>query len=115
MPISIDEFEEHDGSSELTNAERVLRFLIQNRDQAFKAAEIADETSINANSIHPVLKRLEERNLVRHKPPYWALGDLDTVRSASMFRSTAAFLDEELGSESREEWLEAASEMRNGE
>jgi predicted ArsR family transcriptional regulator len=108
MPISIDEFESRDERDEPTNAERVLRFLVQNRDRAFKAAEIADAADIDENSIHPVLKRLEERELIRHKPPYWALGDLEAIRDASMFGSTAAFLDAELGSESRDEWLEAA-------
>lgn len=108
MPISIDEFESRDDRDEPTNAERVLRFLVRNRDRAFKASEIADAAGVAENSIHPVLKRLGERDLVRHKPPYWALGDLEAIRSASIFRSTAAFLDAELGSESRETWLEAA-------
>jgi len=115
MPISIDEFESHDGRGEPTNAERVLRFLVRNRDQAFKAAEIAERAGVNANSIHPVLRRLEERELVRHKPPYWALGDPETVRNASIFRSTAAFLDEELGAESRSEWVTASHDGEDGE
>jgi len=50
---------------------------------------------------------LEDRELVRHREPYWAIGDLDTVREAREFQSAAAFLDDELGSESRTEWLEA--------
>ncbi|AQL42737.1 TrmB family transcriptional regulator [Halorientalis sp. IM1011] len=111
MPISIDEFDEFDpGDRTVTNAERVLRFLVRNREQAFKAAEVADRTGVDENSIHPVLNRLEERDLVRHKEPYWAIGDLDRVRNATVFQSTAAFLDEELGTESREEWLDAAEE-----
>lgn len=111
MPISIDEFDEFDPDERhVTNAERVLRFLLQNRNQAFKATEIADETGVSTNSIHPVLNRLEARDLVRHKEPYWALGDLERVRNAAVFQSTAAFLDDELGPESREEWLDAAEE-----
>jgi len=109
MPISIDEFESHDPDSGETNAERVLRFLARNRDKAFKAIEIADATDINRNSIHPVLHRLEERGLIRHREPYWAIGDPGTVRDALRHSSTASFLDEELGPESREEWLTAAS------
>lgn len=108
MPISIDEFDSHDAAETPTNAERVLQFLLRNRDQAFKASEIAEATGINANSIHPVLKRLEERELVRHKEPYWAIGSLETIRDASMFHSISSFLDSELGTESREEWLNAA-------
>jgi len=110
MPISIDEFESHDPGSGETNAERVLRFLARNPDKAFKAVEIADATEINQNSIHPVLHRIEERELIRHREPYWAIGDSSAVRAALRHSSTASFLDEELGPESREEWLTAASE-----
>lgn len=108
MPISIDDFEGAD--DEPTNAERVVRFLLANRDKAYRATEIADETEVNENSIHPVLKRLRERGLVRHKPPFWAIGAPEHVHEAFVFGSTASFLDEEFGSESREEWLKAADE-----
>lgn len=108
MPINIDEFESRDSDTQKTNAERVVRFLARNRDKAFKATEIATATNVNENSIHPVLNRLEERGLVRHKEPYWAIGDLEVVRDARLFSSTAEFLDETFGAESREEWLRAA-------
>jgi predicted ArsR family transcriptional regulator len=108
MPISIDEFESHDPEKHETNAERVVRFLARNRDKAYKAVEISEATGVDENSIHPVLNRLEERGLVRHREPYWAIGDLENVRDAMMFSSTAEFLDEALGPESREEWLNAA-------
>lgn len=108
MPISIDEFEAYDPDDGSTNAERVLRFLARNRDKAFKAAEIAERSGVNRNSIHPVLNRLEDRRLVRHREPYWAIGDLDAVRDAAVFHSTAAFLDDELGPERRDEWLAAS-------
>lgn len=110
MPINIDEFESHDPENHQTNAERVLQFLARNRDKAYRAVEIAEATQVKENSIHPVLNRLEERGLVRHREPYWAIGDLDAVRDAIMFHSSAAFLDDELGPESREEWLAAARE-----
>jgi hypothetical protein len=110
MPISIDEFESHDPGGQRTNAERVLRFLARNRDKAYRAVEIAEATGVNENSIHPVLNRLEERGLVRHREPYWAIGDLEAVRDAIVFHSASSALDEELGPESREEWLRAARE-----
>ena len=109
MPISIDEFESHDPERE-TNAERVVRFLARNRDRAYRAIEIAEATGINENSIHPVLNRLEERRLVRHREPYWAIGDLEAVRDAQVFSATAEFLNDTLGPESREEWVTAAQE-----
>ena len=108
MPISIDEFESHDPERHRTNAERVIEFLVRNREKAYRPREIAAETGVNPNSIHPVLHRLEERELVRHREPYWAIGNLDTVRDARLFQSISAFLDEELGPESRDEWLTAA-------
>lgn len=108
MPIGIDEFESSDPGGRPTNAEQVVRFLARNRDKAYRAVEIVEATGVNENSIHPVLNRLEERGLVRHREPYWAIGDLDAVRDAFLFQSTEAILDEELGSESREGWLTAA-------
>ena len=110
MPISIDEFETHDPERRKTNAERVVEFLARNRDKAYRAIEIAEATGVNEHSIHPVLNRLEERGLVRHREPYWAIGDLEAVRDARLFGSTAEFLDDELGPESRGEWLTAARE-----
>lgn len=110
VPISIDEFESHDPEKQETNAERVVRFLARNREKAYKAIEIAEATDVNENSIHPVLNRLEERRLVRHREPYWAIGDPETVHDAMIFSATAEFLDETLGPESREEWLNAAKE-----
>ena len=114
MPISIDEFDSHDPGERATNAERVVRFLAANRDKAYRAAEIAEATEVNRNSIHPVLGRLETRGLVRHKEPYWTLGDPERVRSAFRLHSTTEFLDDKLGPESREEWLEAAAERDSG-
>jgi len=110
VPISIDEFESHEPDDGATNAERVVNFLARNCDKAYKAVEIAEATGINENSIHPVLNRLEDSGLVRHREPYWAIGDLEAVRDAAVFGSTAAFLDDTLGPESRDEWLQAAQE-----
>jgi len=110
VPISIDEFELHDPGKHETNAERVVRFLAENRNKAYKAIEIAEATGVDGNSIHPVLNRLAERGLVRHREPYWAIGDLEEVKKAMVFSSTASFLDGTLGPESREEWLRAANE-----
>ena len=114
MPISIDEFDAHKPAEE-TNAERVVRFLARNADKAYRAAEIADATGINSNSIHPVLNRLHDRDLVRHREPYWAIGDPETVRNAELLSATALFLDEELGEEHRSEWLAAAEREGRGE
>ena len=107
MPIGIDEFESHEPEDRLTNAERVLYFLARNRQKAYRAVEIVESTGVHENSIHPVLNRLEKRGLVRHREPYWAIGDLDEIHDAIVFHSTVEFLDDELGSERRDEWLPA--------
>lgn len=115
VPISIDEFETYDADGEPTNSERVLRFLAANPDKAYKPVEIADATEVNKNSIHPVLRRLEEQELVRHREPYWAVGDLEDLRDAMIFQSTAEFLDEEIGTESRQEWMKAAKKAEESD
>ncbi len=115
MPITIDEFESRGPGGRETNAERVVHFLARNRDKAYKAVEIVEATDVNENSIHAVLHRLEERGLVRHREPYWAIGDLDAVREAVIFGATAEHLDDELGPESRDEWLSAAREGSENE
>jgi transcription initiation factor IIE alpha subunit len=107
VSIDIDEFEEKSEAelADMTNGERVLRFLAHNDDRAFKPAEIAEQTGVNKNSIGNVLGRLEDRALVRHKGPYWAITD-DEQRLASFsdyFQTTSA-LNERLGEEDPEEW-----------
>ena len=60
MSIDIEDFEERapEELEEPSNAERVLRFLYENRDTAWKAATIADRADVNENSISAVLNRL---------------------------------------------------------
>jgi predicted nucleotidyltransferase len=76
MPISIDEFESE--SSDLgkrTNAQRILDFLSTHDDEAFTRSEIAGRTDVGPNSVGPVLSRLKEQGLVRHRGRYWALAE----------------------------------------
>jgi hypothetical protein len=88
MPISADAFDELESK---TNAERVVEFLAENDDKAFKASEIAEATGVDENSVHPVLKRLRERGLARHKPPHWTMGDEEWY--VSMNSTLCRFLD----------------------
>lgn len=114
MPIDIDTFErETEFESERTHAERILSFLLSNDEQAFKRREIADSTGIDPNAISAVLSRLKERNLVRHKPPYWAAGDPQRIRSAADLSRSLGALDEQLGSEDMDAWREAGVEARH--
>jgi hypothetical protein len=77
MPIDIETFEEE---SEFDDAEplrlQILRYLARHDDKAFTRSEIADALDTDPNSVSAILSRLKEQRLVRHKPPYWALGEI---------------------------------------
>lgn len=110
MAIDIETFENtpEEELTELSNPERVLQFLVANRDHAFKAVEIAERTGVNKNSISTVLGRLEDRGLVRHKGEYWALGDEERLRSFDHYRHATARLNERHGTEDKDAWRAAA-------
>lgn len=110
MPISIEEFESRYPAERRTNAERILAFLAGNPTNAYRAVEIAEATGVDENSVHPVLHRLEGRDLVRHRRPYWAIGDQDAVREAPPIDAVAALLEGDLGPDRPEEWVQAARE-----
>lgn len=110
MSIDIETFENtpEEELREMSNPEKVLQFLLTNDDRAFKAAEIADRTDVNENSISTVLGRLEDRGLVRHKGEYWAIGDAERIRSFGRYRRATERLNERYGPEDRDEWREHA-------
>lgn len=107
MPIDIDTFQsssEEDLRHRGTNAERVLSFLATNSEQAFTPGEVAERTGVVRNSIGAVLSRLEDRNLVRHRGHYWAIGDEEALATYASTRSTARAMTERFGDENPEEW-----------
>jgi hypothetical protein len=112
MAIDIETFDStpEERLRETSNPERVLRFLVDNDDRAFKATEIADRTDVNENSISTVLGRLEARDLVRHKGEYWAIGHEDRVRSFGQYRRATERLNDRYGREDKDEWREHAPE-----
>ncbi|WP_135366009.1 MarR family transcriptional regulator [Halosimplex halophilum] len=116
MPIDIERFErEGEFGSEETNAARILEFLAANDDKAFRRGEIAAETGIDADTVSSVLHRLKTRDLVRHKRPYWAVGDPERLREASATSDSLAALNDRLGTEDMDEWREAAERSDDGE
>lgn len=107
VPIDIEVFDE--GSEEDlrrrgTNAETILAFLMEHPDKAFTPGEISDETDVARNSVGPVLARLEDRNLVRHKGKYWALGKGTEVGRLSSSLATSKAMTERFGPEDPGEW-----------
>ena len=110
MSIDMETFENtpEEALRELSNPERVLRFLITNNDRAFKAAEIAKQAGVNDNSISTVLGRLEERDLVRHKGEYWAIGAKDRLQSFGQYQRATDRLNERYGREDKAQWQKVA-------
>ena len=111
MPIDIERFtgSADEELTEVTNAERVIRFLYQNDDKAFTPSEIAEGTGVKKTSIGTVLRRLEERGLIEHKGDYWAIGDEQVVLNAFRFHQTMDALDERFGAEDLAEWRDHAA------
>ncbi|QSW97750.1 MarR family transcriptional regulator [Haloterrigena alkaliphila] len=112
MPIDIETFDERssDDLQSVTNAEKVIRFLAANDDKAYTPSEIADRVDVKRNSLGTVLSRLEDRDLVRHKGDYWAIGDMETVRNAYEMHRIMESLNERYGEEDIEEWRAHAAE-----
>jgi len=73
--IDIDAFENADADEfeEQNDTERIVRFLDRNDDRAWKAAMIAEQLGLDTDAVSAILSRLKERDLVRHKRPYWAI------------------------------------------
>ena len=116
MPIDIETFDEasEDDLEKPTNGKRVVQFLVENDEQAFTPAEIADRTDVKRSSIGTVLRRLEERGLVRHKGAYWAAGDEDAIRDAYEFHRLLEAADDRFGEEDLDEWREYAAGSPDG-
>jgi DNA-binding transcriptional regulator YhcF (GntR family) len=110
MPISIDRFETDEELHEATTSERIIRFLFTHDEQAFTRQELADAIAVDPNTVGTNLSRLKKRELVRHRPPYWAVAD-DRERVLSAFKThyETMHLNELLGEEHWEDWKEHAA------
>jgi len=77
--IDIEKFEDADTDefAERNDTERIVLFLDENDDRAWKAATIAERLGLETDAVSAILSRLKERGLVRHKRPYWAITDDD--------------------------------------
>ena len=100
MPIDITEFEDAPTEAlelrEGTQPHRIVTFLIDHDAQAFTTAEIAEWTGIPRDSTRTVLHRLRDRDPVRHRGNYWAIGKDDRLASYAAQRaaSSASTTDE---------------------
>ncbi|WP_415383368.1 MarR family transcriptional regulator [Halosimplex sp. TS25] len=85
--IDIEEFEDADADefAERNDTERIVLFLDEHDDRAWKAATIAERLGLETDAVSAILSRLNERGLVRHKRPYWAITD-DEERLQAAYR-----------------------------
>jgi predicted ArsR family transcriptional regulator len=100
--IDIEEFEDTDagGFEERNDTERIVLFLDENDDRAWKAATIAERLGLETDTVRAILSRLKERGLVRHKRPYWAItDDEDRLQSAYQLHRHQETADEQYGEE----------------
>lgn len=111
MPVRFDSYDEDVGRMDLTegsNAHAILTFLASNPETGYTPAEIHEETGIPYGSVGPTLQRLHERDLVRHKEPYWAIGEKRELARLGVLSASVEAIDERLGREDPETWLENA-------
>jgi predicted ArsR family transcriptional regulator len=100
--IDIDEFEAADADEfeERNDTERIVLFLDEHDDRAWKAATIADRLGLDTDAVSAILSRLKERGLVRHKRPYWAItDDEERLRAAYRLHRHHETADEQYGEE----------------
>jgi len=111
--IDIEEFEDADDDAfeERNDTERIVLFLARHDDRAWKAATVAEKLDLDADTVSSILSRLKERNLVRHKRPYWAItDDEERLRNAYQLHGALQAADERYGEERLEELRTADTE-----
>ncbi|MFB6296874.1 MAG: MarR family transcriptional regulator [Halobacteriales archaeon] len=104
MPVQFDEYESSGDGIEWTiregsNAHRILAFLLDHPEKGFTPNEIADGTDIPKGSVGPTLQRLKERDLVRHKQPYWSAARDDRIASYEAILASMETLRDRYGDE----------------
>jgi DNA-binding transcriptional ArsR family regulator len=117
MPVEFEEYTESTEGEEFdwtlregSNAHRILAFLAEHPEQGFTPKEMHEATGVTRGSVGKTLQRLEERQLVRHAEPYWAIGDDDRVGTYLGMLSSLEAIAEREGTEEYEKWREAADE-----
>ena len=117
MPVDFEEYERTENSPGLrltdgSNAATILRFLAAHPEQGFTPKEISNETGVPRGSVGTTLIRLEERDLVRHKEPYWAIGDDDRLGAYSAMLHGVDAATDRFGDEDWGNWEETAVDPR---
>jgi Mn-dependent DtxR family transcriptional regulator len=100
--IDIEEFENADPDEfeERNDTERIVQFLDENDDRAWKVVTVTEQLDLDPDAVSAILSRLKERGLVRHKRPYWAItDDEERLRAAYRLHPHHETVDEQYGQE----------------
>ena len=117
MPVDFEAYDPEgtDGGLRITdgsNAYKILQFLSKRPESGFTPKEISEETDVPRGSVGTTLSRLKDRGLVRHKEPYWAIGEDDRLAAyGAMVHGINAAADR-FGDEDWGEWEETAVDPR---
>lgn len=116
MAIEFEEYQESSDNGEFdwtlqegSNSHKILAFLAEHPDQGFTPKEIHDATGVTRGSVGKTLQRLEERQLVRHAEPYWAIGEDDRVGTYLSMVSSLETISQREGTEDYDEWRNATN------
>jgi len=116
MAVEFEEYQESSDNREFdwtlqegSNSHKILAFLAEHPDQGFTPKEIHDATGVTRGSVGKTLQRLEERQLVRHAEPYWAIGEDDRVGTYLSMVSSLETISQREGTEDYDEWRNAAN------
>ncbi|ESS07959.1 MAG: putative transcriptional regulator [uncultured archaeon A07HN63] len=116
MPVDFKTYDpDDDRSLQLTdgsNAHTILEFLADHPEQGFTPKEISETTDVPRGSVGTTLSRLHDRGLVRHKEPYWAIGDDDRLASYGAMVNGLAAAEDRFGEEEFGDWQETAVDPR---
>lgn len=120
MPVDFREYDP-DGETgglhlrEGSNAYRILEFLAGHPEQGFTPKEISEATDVPRGSVGATLTRLRERDLVRHKEPYWAIGEDDRVAAYAGMAHGLAAAEDRLGADDWGDVEETAVDPRSAD
>ena len=116
MTVEFEEYQESSDNREFdwtlqegSNSHKILAFLAEHPDQGFTPKEIHDATGVTRGSVGKTLQRLEERQLVRHAEPYWAIGEDDRVGTYLSMVSSLETISQREGTEDYDEWRNAGN------
>lgn len=117
MPVNFEEYKDQADGDGLafdpdTNAYHILSFLGKHPEKGFKPSEIAEETGLKDGSVRGTLKRLEDKGLVRHAEPFWAIGDDDRLAGVTGTMLSLKATGDRYSDDEFEGWEESAVDPR---